>query len=333
MKALVLKEINSPLVFEETPAPGPAEGQVAIRLRAAALNRRDYWITQGLYPGIKCPVILGSDGVGTVSSLGPGVDRSWAGKEVIINPGYCWGDLQTAQGPDFKILGLPDNGTFAEQIVVPVEQIHEKPEHLDASHAAALPLAALTAYRAVFTQGKLAQGQKVLITGAGGGVATFALQFAAAAGAIAFVTSSSHKKIEKAVSLGASEGFDYTDEDWIARFRSAYGQAELVIDGAGGPGYAAMIDILAPGGRLVNYGATAGNPRQIDLRKVFWKQLHLVGSTMGSPRDFKAMLDFVSEHKIKPVIEQVYPLAQGNEAIEQMKVSSQFGKIVLTIAQ
>jgi len=131
MKALILKEINSPLVFDETPAPGPAKGQVGIRLRAASLNRRDYWITQGLYPGIKCPVILGSDGVGTVSSLGPGVDTSWAGKEVIINPGCFWGDLQTAQSPDFKILGLPDNGTFAEQIVVPVEQIHEKPEHLE----------------------------------------------------------------------------------------------------------------------------------------------------------------------------------------------------------
>ncbi len=333
MKALVLKEIKSPVVFEETASPSPGEGEVLVQLKAAALNRRDYWITQGMYPGIECPVILGSDGVGVVASVGGGVDQSWVGKEVIINPGYCWGESQGAQGPDFKILGLPDDGTFAEEIVVPVEQLHEKPAYLDKEQAAALPLAALTAYRAVFVRGRFAKGQKVLITGAGGGVATFAVQFAVAAGATAFVTSSSAEKIEKAMSLGASGGFDYTDEGWVSQFQSGHGLVDLIVDGAGGAGYAGMIDILAPGGRLVHYGATTGNPGRINLRKVYWKQLNLLGSTMGSPEDFKAMLKFVSEHEIKPVVDRVYHLSQGNEAIEQMGASSQFGKIVLSICE
>lgn len=333
MKALVLREIKSPLVCEEVPDPSAGEGQALVRLKAAALNRRDYWITQGMYPGIECPIILGSDGTGVVDSVGAGVERSWVGKEVLINPGYCWGKGQSAQEAAFKILGLPDDGTFAEQIVVPVEQLHEKPAYLDTRHAAALPLAALTAYRAVFVQGKLAEGQKILVTGAGGGVATFAVQFAVGAGAAVIVTSSSSEKVDRALSLGALAGYDYTDQGWTGRLRSEHGLVDLVVDGAGGAGYAAMIDILAPGGRMVNYGATAGNPGQIDLRKVFWKQLHLIGSTMGSPENLAAMLEFVSRHEIEPVVDRVYPLSQGNEAIEQMRVSPQFGKIVLSIQE
>ncbi|UCG57806.1 MAG: zinc-binding dehydrogenase [Phycisphaerales bacterium] len=329
MKALVLNEIKRPLDFEDRPGPVGEEGEVIVRLRAAALNRRDYWITQGLYPAIRCPVILGSDGAGIVAASSGGADSSWQGREVIINPGYGWGDKSTVQGPDFRILGMPDDGTFAEEIAVPTTQLYPKPDHLGWEEAAALPLAGLTAYRALFSQGKLQKGEKVLITGIGGGVASIAMQLATAAGAAVFVTSSSQVKIDRAVSMGAAAGFDYTESEWAESLTSQHGSIDLIIDGAGGTGYSALIDVASAGGRIVNYGATAGAPDTIELRKVFWKQLHLVGSTMGSGEDFEAMLEMVNQFRIKPVIDHVFPLSKGNEALQRMETSPQFGKLVL----
>jgi len=329
MKALVLNKVKEPLIIEDRSIPEVGKGQVIIELKAAALNRRDCWIVQGLYPGIQCPVILGSDGAGVVVQTGDGVNAEWKGKEVIINPGYGWGEREDVQSPNFKILGMPDDGTFAEAIAVPEEQLFPRPEHLTWEEAAALPLAALTAYRALFKQGELQSSQTVLITGIGGGVAGFALQFAVSAGATVIVTSSSHAKIDKALSIGAVAGFAYTDDDYTSLLKAEYGPVHLVIDGAGGDGFGNLIDIVALGGRIVNYGATAGVPRELELRKVFWKQLHLVGSTMGSPDDFSDMLDMVNRYCIKPIVDGVFPLSEGNEAIERMGVSSQFGKLVL----
>ncbi|MCH8216102.1 MAG: zinc-binding dehydrogenase [Planctomycetes bacterium] len=331
MKALVLKSVKAPLELEERPPLQPGPGEVVVRLRAAALNRRDYWITQGLYPGIEPPVILGSDGAGKVSQVGAGVGPSWEGRDVIINPGLGWGEMQAAQANDFQILGLPRDGTFATEVAVPASQLHPKPSHLSWQEAAALPLAGVTAYRALFSQGELKAGETVLITGIGGGVAALALQFAVAAGAKVWVTSSSQEKIQRAVQLGAQGGFDYTSETWAKECVKAAGAPELIIDSAGGPGYAALINLAAPGGRIVNYGATAGPPPKLDLFKVFWKQLRLQGSTMGSPADFAAMVDFVETHGIKPIIDDTFPLGDGNRAIEQMKTSPQFGKYVLTV--
>ncbi len=323
MKALVLKEVRQPLVLQERPSPEPGSRQVIVKLKAAALNRRDYWITQGLYPGIQCPVILGSDGAGTTD---------FNERQVIINPGYNWGSQQKAQSGDFKILGMPDDGTFAEEIAVPKEQLFAKPEHLSWEQAAALPLAGLTAYRALFIQGRLQSSQTVVITGIGGGVACIALQLAVAAGATAIVTSSSQAKIDKALSIGAAGGFLYTAEGYASKVNEQYGPVHLIVDGAGGDGYGELIDLVCPGGRIVNYGATAGMPGKLELRKVFWKQLHLVGSTMGSPDDFAAMLDMVCKHKIQPVIDEVFALSEGNKAFEKMNVSSQFGKLVLRVS-
>jgi zinc-binding alcohol dehydrogenase/oxidoreductase len=331
MKALVLKEIKHPLELEERPALEPGPGEVVVSLKAAALNRRDFWITRGMYPGITTPITLGSDGTGEVARVGDAGDSDWLGREVIINPGMAWGDAETAQSKEFTILGLPHNGTFATEVVVPTGQLHDKPKSLSWQEAAALPLAGVTAYRAAFSQGGLQQGQTVLITGIGGGVATFALQFAVAAGATVWVTSSSPAKIERAVQLGAQGGFNYTDEDWAKECVSKAGEPSLIIDSAGGPGYRTLIDLAAPGGRIVNYGATAGPPKDFDLFKVFWKQIRLQGSTMGSPKDFSDLLDFVAKHNVKPVIDAVFPLAEGAAAIEQMKRSPQFGKYVLTM--
>jgi zinc-binding alcohol dehydrogenase/oxidoreductase len=323
MKALVLNEVKQPLVLQEQPSPKAGKDQVIVKLKAAALNRRDYWITQGLYPGIRCPVILGSDGAGTAD---------FKEKKVIINPGYNWGERQEAQSSDFKILGIPDDGTFAEEIAVPQEQLFGKPEHLSWEQAAALPLAGLTAYRALFKQGRLQSSQTVVITGIGGGVACMALQLAVAAGATVIVTSSSQAKIDKALAMGATGGFFYTSDGYASQVNAEFGPVHLIVDGAGGDGYGELIDMVYPGGRIVNYGATAGIPGKLDLRKVFFRQLHLVGSTMGSPGDFTAMLDMVNKHKIEPVVDEVFDLSDGNKAFEKMNVSSQFGKLVLRVS-
>ena len=226
---------------------------------------------------------------------------------------------------------MPDNGTFAENVVVPVEYLHQKPSHLNWYESAALPLAGVTAYRAVFSQGRLKSGENVLINGIGGGVATFALQYAVAANANVFVTSSSTEKLAKATAMGAKAGFNYTTENWHRAAGSECGRMDLIVDGAGGDGYANLIDMAAPGGRIVNYGATAGPPKKVDLFRVFWKQLHLIGSTMGSTTDFEKMLEFVSRNRLRPAIDQISPLADGNAALECMKESPQFGKIVLDV--
>ncbi len=331
MKALTLTEVNAPLELMERPDLQPARGQAVVQLKAAALNRRDYWITLGLYPGIEPPVVLGSDGVGIVTSCGEEVDPRWLGREVIIDPGTNWGHDSHAQSKDFRILGLPQDGTFASEVVVDHSQLHDKPTHLTWIQAAALPLSGVTAYRALFTQGRLMRGDTVLITGIGGGVAAFALQFALAAGVDVWTTSSSPEKIDRAIAMGASGGVNYRDEDWAKQLTSQGVSPSLIIDSAGGPGYSSLIQLAEPGGRIVSYGATAGPPQKLDLFKVFWKQLRLQGTTMGSPTDFIAMLAFVSQHQIVPVIDGVFPLEQGNEAIANMQASPQFGKYVLTI--
>ena len=330
MKALTLTAVKAPLELVDRLPLAPAADEVVVQLKAAALNRRDYWITQGMYPGIEPPVVLGSDGAGVVSQTGSGMGNFWEGREVIFNPGLDWGEDPQAQSTSFTILGLPRDGTFAAEVIVPASQLHAKPEHLDWHQAAALPLGGVTAWRAVFTQGELKPGETVLITGIGGGVATFALQFAAAAGADVWVTSSSPEKIARAVELGARGGFDYRSDDWGKQL-SKQAAPDLIIDSAGGAGYRSLINVAAEGGRIVNYGATAGAPEKVDLFKVFWKQLRLQGTTMGSPDDFTAMLKFVAEKTIVPIVDSVLPLEKGNEALEQMANSPQFGKLVLEI--
>lgn len=329
MRANVLKSLKSPLVLEDRPDPEPTAGHVVVSLRAAALNRRDYWITRGKYPGITLPVVLGSDGAGVVTGLGEGISDEWDGAEVLVNPGWNWGDDPAAQSNDFTILGLPHDGTLAERVVVPIEYVHWRPEHLDWHHAAALPLAGVTAYRATFTRGAVQSGETVLITGIGGGVATFALQFARAAGATVVVTSSSEEKRNRATEAGAAAAYDYTEEGWAKRIAADHGPVSLVIDGAGGNGYSDLLDLVAPGGRIVNYGATAGPPDRFDPFKLFWKQLNLLGTTMGSPDDFTNMLAFVEEHAIQPIVDEVFPLERANDALERMADTRQFGKIVV----
>jgi len=329
MKPLVLRSLKTPLVLEERPDPQPGEGQVLVQLKAAALNRRDFWIQQGLYPGIQLPAVLGSDGAGVVAAIGDGVAHHWSGQDVIFDPGIGWGDSESAQSSQFHILGMPEPGTFATHVLVPAVCLHPKPPHLNWFEAATLGVAGVTAYRALFSQGRLQAGESLLISGVGGGVATFALQFGVAAGAHVVVSSSSADKLSRACELGAVEGFSYREAGWNKQVQAKHGAMDLIVDSAAGDGYANLIDLAAPGGRVVNYGATAGAPQKLDMFKIFWKQLHLIGSTMGSPRDFAAMLEFVNRHAIRPVIDRIFPLSAANDALALMKDSKQFGKIVL----
>src|SRR6187551_1421517 len=214
MQAAQVIGIKQPVVVQTLPEPLAAPGQAVVRLKAAALNHRDLFIQQGLYPNIRLPVTPGSDGAGLVESVGSSADQAWVGREVIINPSLDWGDDARAPGTGFRILGMPDAGTFAEKIVIPVANLAAKPAHLSWEQAAALPLTGLTAWRALFTRAQLKPGEKVLVTGAGGGAALFALQFAVAAGAEVWVTSSSGERIARAKALDAAGGVNYRDDGW-----------------------------------------------------------------------------------------------------------------------
>jgi zinc-binding alcohol dehydrogenase/oxidoreductase len=333
MRALVFEAVNQPLQLQEIADPNPGPGEVVVALQAAALNHRDLWIQKGQYAGLKFPIIVGSDGCGRVAEVGDGVDETWRGQQVIINPGLFWGNRPEAQSKEFRILGLPDDGTFAERVRVPAAHLYQQPAHLDIRHAAALPLAGLTAYRALFSRARAQSGERVLVTGVGGGGALFALQFAVAAGMSVCVTSGSDGKLRRAVELGAAGGANYKSPDWADQLKEqAPGGFDVIIDSAGGEGFAKLIDLAAPGGRIAFFGATTGNPPGFDMRKVFWKQLSILGSTMGSPEDFARMVGFVEEHRIVPVAETVFPMEEGNAALAAMEAAGQFGKIVLEIA-
>ncbi len=331
MKAIVLEAADKPLAYKEVDKPIIGPGEALVQVKAAALNRRDYWITVGKYAGIKYPTILGSDGAGIVTEVGSDADKHLIGQEVIINPGYGWGDNPNFQSEDFKILGLPADGTFAEYVKVQAQHLHPKPKHLTWEQAAAIPLGGLTTYRALFTKGKAKKGDKVLVTGVGGGTGTFALQFALAAGCQVFVTSGSGDKIDKARHLGASAGVNYKAQDWAEQLEQLTGGFDVIIDSALGDGFAKLPDICRPGGRIVIFGGTAGNIPPLNGRKIFWRQLQIIGTMMGSPDDFKAMLNLVNEHKIVPVVDEVFPLKDGDAAVKKMEHSSQFGKIALTV--
>uniref|UniRef100_UPI004047F602 quinone oxidoreductase family protein n=1 Tax=Algoriphagus sp. TaxID=1872435 RepID=UPI004047F602 len=330
MKGIVLQR-NSPSKIQllELPQPVCGPGEVLIRIKAAALNHRDEWCRKGLYPNLKDGVILGSDGAGIVVEVGAGVDPSLIGEEVLINPAKNWGINEKAQSKEFEILGMPSQGTLAEFITVPADRIHPKPNQLSWEEAAALPLAGLTAYRALVVKGQVQAGDQVLVTGIGGGVAQFVAQFALALGAKVFVSSSAPEKISQAIAQGASAGFNYTDANWSTQALQQTGGIDLVIDGAVGDTLTHLMDVCNPGARLVFYGATRGNPGQLEARKLFWNQLQLIGTTMGSDANFLQMLQLVKKHQLKPILDQVFPLEQAVEAFDRMKEGRQFGKIVL----
>src|ERR671915_601836 len=336
MKAMVLHELGGPdqLSYEDVPEREPGPGETVVRLRAAALNRRDVFVTYGQYPGARpeaLPVILGSDGSGEVVARGEGAGGPDEGSEVVINPALYWGDDPRKPGKEYRILGLPDDGTFAEFVKVPAESVFPKPSHLSHEEAAAMPLGALTAYRALVTRGEVREGETVVVPGIGSGVATFVVQMAAALGARVFVTSGDDEKIEKAKEFGAEGGVNYNSEDWSRELKAMTGGVDLSVDHVGGEAFDAMVSLAKPGSRIVVFGATAGPAPKVTTIRISLKNLDVLGTAMGTNEEFGAMLDLYAEHGLKPVINETFQLEETAAALKHMEEGKGIGKIVLRI--
>jgi len=335
MRAIVLHEVGGPskLQLEEVETPVAGPGEMLVKVDFAAFNRRDVFITQGLYPGIVFPVIPGSDACGVVAAHGAGASGPAVGANVVLDPTIGWGENPRVWRADSTLLGMPRHGTFAEYVTVPAENVHPKPARLSGAQAAAIPLAGVTAYRALFTRGGCTKDDVVLLPGIGGGVQTFALLFAKAAGARVVVTSSSDAKLERAEALGADVAINYkTSENWTKEVRAASGGGpSLVVDAAGGETLARVLDIARYGARVVVYGGTNGDAK-IRPFSVFWKQLDVLGSSMGSPADFAAMLELFNAGSLEPAIDEIVPLSAVPAAAQRVLEGEQFGKIVVAVA-
>jgi NADPH:quinone reductase-like Zn-dependent oxidoreductase len=315
VRAIVLGRFGGPdaLELSDPPDPEPPPGWVVVELRAAALNWHDVIVRRGDYP-VALPRILGADGAGI---------RRDTGEPVIILPSLHWGGGERHPGPDFEILGDHTNGTYAELVAVPEENLFRLPRGWDWPEAAALPLAGVTAYRALFSRGGLRSGETVVVLGAGSGVSTMAISLARMAGARVLVTSSSRAKIDRAVELGAAGGVLYTDPDWARQLEPA----DLVIDSVGAT-WPDSLSALKPGGRVVAFGATAGDQATIDVRPFYFGQFSLLGTTMGSPRDFAGLLGML-DPSWRPAVEAVLGLDEAAAAHERMERRDGFGKLVL----
>jgi len=334
MRAIFFKGKDHPLSIQEIKKFKPIKDQVLVRLHNAAINHRDIWTWKEQKEVAAEGVILGSDGCGVIEDVGVDADPLLIGLEVIINPSLDWGNNPIVQGNSFRILGFPDHGTFSDYIVISKKYVFEKPPHLTFAESAAVPLSGLTAYRALFSKARLRSKESVLITGIGGGAALWALQFAVSYHARVYVTSGSDEKLEKAKALGALGGFNYHDPEWMQQAqRESGGGFDIIIDSAGGKDFSKFIELALPGGRIVNFGRTAGNISDIPTKLLYWKQISIHGTTMGTRDEFLSMLDFLEGRNIKPVIDKLFPLEQTEEAMRRMEQGDQFGKIVLQIAK
>ncbi|MFD7156112.1 zinc-binding dehydrogenase [Kribbella sp. NPDC059898] len=322
MRAVVMKEFGGPEVLQlaEMPDPRPDPDWAVVRLKAAALNWHDVLVRQGRY-GSPLPHIAGADGAG--------VDVE-TGEEVVILPSLCWGDDESAPGPHWEILGDHQPGTYAEYVRVPPSCVVPKPHGLSWPEAAALPLVGLTTYRALFSRARLQRGESLLVLGAGGGVATMAVSLAAAAGCRVVVTSSSEDKIARARELGAVDGVRYDDPAWPeAAQKLVSGGFDVVLDSVGN--WSESLSALRPGGRLVVLGASHRDRAELDIRPFYFGQFELIGTTMGSPRDFAGLLSFLDRYDVRPpVIDRVFGLAEAADAHAYLESGQGFGKVVLS---
>lgn len=328
-----VKELN-------VPEPAAVAGEVVVEVKAAALNHLDIWMRNGRAGApLPFPHVLGSDAAGVVKAVGDGVARWSVGDEVIINPGLSCGQCdfcgrgEQSECPEFSIVGMGRPGTFAEQVAVPATNLQEKPHHLSWSEAAALPLAYLTAWRMLMSRAQLAAGETVLIHGIGGGVALAALQLADLAGARTIVTSSSVDKLSRAGDYGANHGLQYGRNNMVEEIMEITDGrgVDVVIDAVGAATWPVNIEACRKGGRIVHCGVTTGAHVEANISAIYWKQLTIMGSTMGSHEDFRALLSAVAISGLKPVIDSEYPLASARDAQARMEAGEQFGKIVLAV--
>ena len=317
MKAIRIHDDGGPEVlrYEEAPDPEPADGEVLVELRAAALNRLDLWIRAGL-PSVPKPRILGADGAG--------VDQS--GRRVVINPGIEHGDK-------ISVVGEHMDGTHAELIAVPASQVYEIPDDLAFEEAAAFPLVFETVYRMLVTRAGIREGEWVLVWGVGSGIGTASLQIAKALGGRVIASSSSDAKLEKAKELGADAVVNHATGDVIAAVKDATGGpgVDIVVEHVGEATWQTSLQAVRPHGRITVCGATTGPNPKAALHRVWWKQLTILGSTMGTKEDFEGAFELVKGGKAKPIVDSVFPLAEARAAHERMEAGDHFGKIVLRI--
>lgn len=340
MKAIVLKKPGKEpdISLEEVETPRPSAGHVLVRLRWAALNRLDIWVKGGL-PGGRYPLIMGADGAGIVEEPGEGVRDIAAGEEVLLDPTISCGSCEyCAAGEEslctrIELLGEGTNGTFAQYISVPRPNVHRVPKGFSLREAAAFPLTFVTAWRMLFTKACLRKGEWVLIHGVGGGVSTACLVLCGMAGARIIVTSKSDEKLERARERGAAYGINYEKADVEAEVRriTAKRGVDVVVDSVGKSTFPASIRSLARGGRLVTCGATSGPDPTADVVRIFWNQLSILGSTMGSRREFRDMVDAVEKMQLRPIIDSGFRMEDLNRALARLEEGRQFGKIVLEI--
>jgi NADPH:quinone reductase-like Zn-dependent oxidoreductase len=328
VRAVRIHEDGGPevLVLEEVPDPAPAPGEVLVRLRASALNHLDVWIRKGM-PSVPKPRILGADGAGVVEALGDGVSGFELGERVVLNPG-----IETAGG-GIHVIGEHADGTNAELIAVPATNVHPIPDGLSFEEAAAFPLVFETAYRMLVTRARLQEGEWVLAWGIGSGVSTAALAIGKALGARVIVTSSSDAKLERARELGADVTLNHATEDVKAAVKDATGGhgVDVVVEHVGEATWATSLAVATQGGRIAVCGATSGPNPPAQLHRIWWKQLSILGSTMGTGEDFAGAYDLVASGRALPVVDTVFPLEQIGAAHERMEAGDQLGKIVLDI--
>jgi NADPH:quinone reductase-like Zn-dependent oxidoreductase len=319
VKAIRIHEDGGPEVlrYEDAPEPEPKPGEVVVSLRAASLNHLDVWVRKGL-PSVPKPRILGADGAGI---------RVGTGERVVINPGLDHGDGR------ITVIGEHTDGTHAELVAVPEESLYPLPEHVSFEEAAAFPLVFETAYRMLVTRAALRPDEWVLIWGIGGGVATASLAIAKALGARALVTSSSDTKLERAAELGADAVVNHATGDVAAEAKRVTGGRgiDVVVEHVGEATWKTSLAVAGIGGRIAVCGATSGPNPPAQLHRVWWKQLTIVGSTMGTKEDFEAAFELVTSGRARPVIDRVYPLAEARAAHERLEAGEQLGKIVLAI--
>jgi NADPH:quinone reductase-like Zn-dependent oxidoreductase len=323
VKAVRIHEDGGPEVlrYEDAPDPVPGTGQVLVELRAASLNHLDIWIRKGL-PSVPKPRILGADGAGVVVS-GDGFAR---GDRVVINPGHDLGNGK------ISVVGEHSNGTHAELIAVPASQVYPLPDTIDFEAAAAFPLVFETAYRMLATKAQLQEDEWVLVWGIGGGVSTATLAIAKALGGRVIVTSSSPDKLARARELGADAAFNHETDDVVAGVKDVTGGgAHVVVDHVGEATWKRSLDAARPEGRVCVCGATTGPNPPANLHRIWWKQLTIFGSTMGSTQDFEAVYDLVKSGRAVPVVDKVFALSEAAAAHERLEAGDQLGKIVLRI--
>jgi NADPH2:quinone reductase len=328
VRAVRIHEDGGPdvLVLEDVPDPVPAAGEVLVRLKASALNHLDVWIRQGL-PSVPKPRILGADGAGVVEALGDGVTGFEPGDRVVLNPG-----LEAADGT-IHVIGEHGDGTNAELIAVRASNVYPIPGDLSFEEAAAFPLVFETAYRMLVTRARLLEGEWVLLWGIGSGVSTAGLAIARALGARTIVTSSSEAKLERARTLGADITVNHATDDVKAAVKEATSGhgADIVIDHVGEATWRTSLDVAAREGRIAVCGATSGPNPPAALHRVWWKQLTILGSTMGTKADFDGAYDLIASGRARPVVDEIVPLAEIRAAHERLEAGEQLGKIVLTI--